>query len=123
MGALGVPVQLTLLALFNRWMAGRYLYAAAAAIELTLLHNFIWHLRFTWRDRRGAESPLTQFLRFQLSAGLIAIGGNLLLMRLLVGGAHLPVVVSNLVAIAFCSMANFWTGDRWVFTAPVHSQG
>ena len=43
-GAMGMGLQLAALALFNRWTAGHYLYASALAIELTLLHNFIWHL-------------------------------------------------------------------------------
>ena len=33
-GAMGVAVQLSALAVFNRWMAGRYLVASAAALEL-----------------------------------------------------------------------------------------
>ena len=40
-GAMGMAVQLAALTLFNRWTAGHYLYASAAAIELTLVHNFI----------------------------------------------------------------------------------
>ena len=59
-GAMGMAVQLAALALFNRWTAGHYLYASAAAIELTLLHNFVWHLHYTWRDRRdGAAAPFS----------------------------------------------------------------
>jgi putative flippase GtrA len=34
------------------------LYATAAAIELTLLHNFVWHLHYTWRDRRDGSALL-----------------------------------------------------------------
>jgi GtrA-like protein len=73
-GAMGMGLQLTALALFNRWMAGRYLYASAAALELTLLHNFMWHLHYTWRDRRDDSTRLRQFVRFHLSNGLAAAG-------------------------------------------------
>ena len=51
-GAMGMVVQLAALALFNRVSAGHYLYATAAAIELALVHNFVWHLHYMWRDRR-----------------------------------------------------------------------
>jgi putative flippase GtrA len=115
-GGIGMVVQLSALALFNRWMAGHYLYASAAAIELTLLHNFIWHLRYTWRDRRDNSTRLRQLMRFHLSNGLVSILGNLALMWLLVHEAHLPLLVSNGIAILCCSMANFWLGNNWAFT-------
>jgi putative flippase GtrA len=114
-GAMGMVVQLSALALFNRLMAGRYLCASAAAIELTLLHNFIWHVHYTWRDRRGSAARLPQLVRFQLSNGLVSMLGNLALMRLLVHGARLPMLVSNVIAILVCSMANFYIGNHWAF--------
>jgi len=114
-GAMGMAVQLSALALFNRVSAGHYLYAAAAAIELTLVHNFIWHLHYTWRDRSVGGSRVRQFVRFHLSIGLASLLGNLVLMRLLVQEAHLPVLASNVVAIVCCSLANFRMGNNWVF--------
>jgi len=114
-GAMGMAVQLAALALFNRWMGGRYLYASAAAIELTLLHNFVWHVRYTWRDRRYETAWWRQLMRFQLANGVVSMLGNLALMRVLVQEARLPLLVANAVAIVCCSMANFWLGNRWTF--------
>jgi putative flippase GtrA len=114
-GALGMVVQLVALAAFNRVMAEHYLYATAAAIELTLLHNFVWHLHFTWRDRRGEGAMLGQLVRFHLSNGLVSMLGNLLLMRVLMRGAHLPLLPANGVAILCCSMVNFCLGNSWAF--------
>ena len=51
-GAMGMVVQLAALAFFSRLAAGHYLFATAAAIEIAVVHNFVWHLHFTWRDRR-----------------------------------------------------------------------
>jgi len=114
-GVIGIAVQLTSLALFNRWMRGHYLLASAAAIELTLLHNFVWHLHYTWRDSHHASSVLTQLLRFHLTNGLVSLVGNLALMRLLVSQAHLPVLTANATAIACCSLVNFLLSHKWVF--------
>ena len=55
-GALGMLVQLAALALISRWPQVHFLYATVAALELTLLHNFVWHLNYTWRDRRNDYS-------------------------------------------------------------------
>jgi putative flippase GtrA len=119
-GVMGTAVQLGALALFARLHQGRpdqghYLLASAAALELTLLHNFLWHRRYTWRGRQGPA--IAQFLRFQLSNGLVSLAGNLGLMRLLVHREHMPVVIANAVAILCCSAANFCLGDRWAFAS------
>lgn len=114
-GAMGMVVQLGALALFNRWAAGHYLYATAAAIELTLLHNFIWHLHFTWRDRRADSGVIAPLIRFHLSNGMVSMLGNLVLMRLLVQEARLPVLLSNCIAILCCSIVNFYLGNSWAF--------
>jgi len=116
-GAMGMAVQLAALALFNRAFAGHYLYATAAAIELALVHNFVWHLHYTWRDRRDRAALLTQFIRFHLSNGLVSMLGNLLLMRILVHEAHIPLLVSNSIAILCCSIVNFCMGNHWAFAA------
>jgi putative flippase GtrA len=79
------------------------------------LHNFMWHLHYTWRDRRDGATRLRQFARFHLSNGLVSMLGNLTLMRLLVHKARLPLLVSNVIAILCCSVANFCLGNNWAF--------
>jgi putative flippase GtrA len=114
-GAMGMAVQFAALALINRCAPGHYLCASAAAVELAVLHNFVWHLNYTWRDRRNGSAALQQLARFHLSNGLVSLGGNLALMRVLVHDAHLPLLAANAVAIVCCSMANFCLGNNWAF--------
>jgi putative flippase GtrA len=114
-GAMGMAVQLSALACISRLVPGHYLYASAVAVELALLHNFVWHLHFTWRDRREDSLLLGQLLRFHLSNGLVSMLGNLALMRVLVHGVGLPLLLSNCIAILCCSMVNFCLGDNWAF--------
>lgn len=113
-GAVGMAVQLAVLALVNR-ATPHYLVATAAAIEVTLLHNFAWHVRYTWRDR-AQEGPLwSQCARFHLSNGAVSMAGNLALMPLLVDDARMPVIGANAAAVLVCSVLNFLLGDGWVF--------
>jgi putative flippase GtrA len=114
-GAIGMVVQLGALAVLCRLLAGHYLVASAAAVELTLLHNFVWHVSYTWRDRQYDSSRINQLVRFHLTNGLVSMLGNLALMRLLVDEARLPVLAANSVAILCCSVVNFLLGDGWVF--------
>ena len=119
-GAMGMVVQLAALALIDRWTTGHYLCATALAIELTLVHNLVWHLHYTWRDRRDDSTLLAQFVRFHLSNGLVSMLGNLALMPVLVHEAGLPLLVANGIAILCCSIVNFCFGDHWAF--PVRTQ-
>ena len=67
-GAMGMAVQLGALAVLERWAAGHYLYASAAALEITLLHNFVWHVHYTWKDRRDslrAADPIDAISSFE----------------------------------------------------------
>jgi putative flippase GtrA len=114
-GVMGMVLQLASLVMFNRVAAGHYLLATAAAIELTVLHNFMWHIHYTWRERRDRLAISTQLFRFHLSNGLVSMMGNLVLMRILVSDARLPLLASNGIAIVCCSLVNFCLGDNWVF--------
>lgn len=117
-GMIGAAVQLGSLALINRAIPHHYLCATAAALELTLLHNFVWHLQYTWRDRRNRSALAAQLVRFHLSNGLVSFVGNLALVRLLTGEMHVPVVAANAVAILACSIVNFCLSHCWAFAAP-----
>jgi putative flippase GtrA len=111
---MGMVVQLAVLALVHRAAPGHYLLASGVAVELAVVHNFVWHQHYTWRERRGDSAVIARLVRFQLSNGLVSMLGNLLLMRVL-HGVRVPLLVSNGIAILCCSVVNFCLGDRWAF--------
>jgi putative flippase GtrA len=123
-GAAGILVQLAALALFTGQLGWHYLIATAAAVEASVLHNFLWHERWTWAERatKGLPALATRLGRFHLTNGVLSIAGNLLLMRLLVGCFGMHYAAANLLAIAACSVLNFFAGDRLVFTAPLRHE-
>jgi putative flippase GtrA len=116
-GALGIGVQLAALGLLHVILGVGYLWATALAVETAVLHNFFWHESWTWRDRAGpgGRSRIDRLIRFHLTNGLTSQAGNLVFMAALVGGLGLPVLVSNLVAIAGCSLLNFTLAHILVF--------
>jgi len=118
-GAIGIGVQLGALALLRR--AGvDYLLATVLAVEAAVLHNFVWHERYTWRDRAvSGWARGTRLLRFHLTNGAVSLAGNALIMRVLVGELSVAVIPANLVAIAVCWLANFLLSDCVVFTSRV----
>ncbi|MBI3896349.1 MAG: GtrA family protein [Acidobacteria bacterium] len=125
-GFLGMLVQLGSLGFFVHIVGLHYLVATALAVEAAVLHNFFWHRRWTWADRRGSVAPATSLLllRFNLTTGLVSIAGNLFFMRILSGAGGLEPMVANLLSIASCSLINFFLSDRWVFlpSNPSHLQ-
>ena len=54
-GAIGIAVQLAVLTLLKSGLGLNYLLATALAVEVTVLHNFFWHERFTWGDRPSRD--------------------------------------------------------------------
>jgi putative flippase GtrA len=115
-GVIGFAVQLGVLALLVR-LGMHYLAATAFAVEAAILHNFIWHERWTWADRplRG-RGRLVRLARFHAVNGAVSLAGNLLLMPVLVHLCGLPVLPANLVAVLACAAVNFAGADRIVFS-------
>lgn len=117
-GAIGIGVQLATLTILTTGLHVDYLLATALSVEAAVIHNFLWHERFTWADRArisGRES-LRRFVKFNFTTGLFSILGNVIAMRLLVGFAHLHYLVANMLTIAICSILNFVVSDRFVFS-------
>jgi dolichol-phosphate mannosyltransferase len=121
-GAFGIAVQLVVLEALTI-LGCHYLWATGLAVEAAVLHNFIWHQRFTWGDRGSSrlQEAGGRMLRFHLSNGAISILGSLLLMRWFVGQFGMNVLAANLLTIAACSVGNFLASDRWVFLPPVQA--
>jgi dolichol-phosphate mannosyltransferase len=119
-GLLGSALQVLLVWLLTkfRWPA---VAATPVAVELVVLHNFVWHERFTWRDRqlKSTRQRITRLWRFHAGNDLISLFGNTLLVYCLVGQLRAPVLPSLVGAIVFCSLVNFFVADRWVYaTSP-----
>ena len=120
-GALGIAVQLTVLLVLNSGFHLNYLLATALAVETAVIHNFLWHERYTWADRvhpSWQKSP-PRLLRFNLVAGGVSIAGNLALMKIMAGFGHVNYLLANAIAIASCSLLNFLVSEEWIFDAEV----
>ncbi len=131
-GLMGAAVQLTALAFYVRVLGIDPIAATAAAVETAVVHNFIWHERFTWADRVSNLAPsrttaescaahlaasLRRLALFNVTNGAVSLSGNVLLMALLLRHAALPLVAADLIAVTVCALVNFMLSDRLVFRA------
>ena len=117
-GVLGFALQSgALFILTHGALSMGYLAATAAAVELAVLNNFVWHQRWTWKDRPSANTSetLRRLLKFNITNGAVSITGNLVFMSILVGRAGLPIAGANVASVAACSICNFFLADRIAF--------
>ena len=113
-GVMGFLVQTTILSVLVRVGGMRTSVAVVVAVLAAVSHNFFWHERFTWPDL-PRESRLKRWISFHLSTGIVSIVSNVGMTMALTSLTGLPVVASNVIAVAIVSIANFWVNDRVVF--------
>jgi putative flippase GtrA len=112
----GILLQLATLWLLTSRAGVHYQAATLLAVTAAILHNFVWHWRWTWADRALAPRAAARaFGRFALTNGAVSLGINLMAMPLLITGAGLPPVPANLLAIAGAGLANFYLADTVAF--------
>ena len=117
-GTLGVAVQLTVLVSLTGGLGLNYLVATVLAVESAVLHNFVWHERWTWRDRAsGGLGRWKRLAWFNLVTGTLSISANVVFTALYASTFGVHYALANLLAIASCSLLNFIANDRFVFRA------
>ena len=117
-GLLGLGVQVGTILLLTEVAGVHYAVATLIAIAGTVLHNFLWHERWTWADRppRSPGQRRARLGRFTVLSALVAIAGGVALTALYVEWLGLPVAVANLIAVATVTAANFVGAHHLVFT-------
>jgi putative flippase GtrA len=118
-GAIGFFVQLSVLTLLTSRFKLNYLLATGLAVEIAVLHNFIWHEKWTWADRTN-NSPNVLWRRlmyFHLANGVLSLVGNIGLMRLFIEILKWGYIQANVTAIVICSIFNFLAGNFLVYHA------
>jgi putative flippase GtrA len=115
---LGLAVKFSILAVLVEFAQLGYLIATAIAVESTILHNFSWHLLWTWGDRTAGISflgILRRLLFFQAANGVVGLLVNLALMYLFVNSLGMHYSIANLAATLAAGCANYLLSDYFVF--------
>jgi putative flippase GtrA len=117
-------VQLGTVGLLVHLLHIHFAIATALGVEAAILNNFVWHQRWTWRDRpvRLHRDRMARLARFHLLNGVVSLVGNLGLTAFFTGVMGLDAVASNVIAIAACSLVNFVASDSLVFADNTSAQ-
>ncbi len=113
-GLAGVVVQLCVLWLLANVFRMPYLPATACAVEIALLHNFVWHEAWTWQGQ-ARQDRWRRLLRFHVANGFVSIAGNTLFTWCFKQSLGWPLLIANIAAIAVTSLLNFAVATLWVF--------
>ncbi len=116
-GMAGAAAQLFVFSILVERFHLQTMAGAALAVELAIVHNFAWHERFTWRNRRvsGAWPACLRLARFHAANGLISLAGNTILTYVFVQRCHFGPVLSAVASIAVCAPLNFLAAEWWVY--------
>ncbi len=95
------------------------LLATAAAVEAAVVHNFIWHEQWTWRDRpRPRNGWPRRFAAFVASTAVTSLAGNVVSVALFARLFPANPVVLAAAAVGATALVNFMIADRLVFPCP-----
>lgn len=113
-GLAGIGIQLSVL-----WLSANVLripatFSIVVAVEAALLHNFVWHERWTWREL-PPEGRWGRLMRFHASNGFVSLVSNVGITMLFRQYLAIPLLPSNLLAICLTAVLNFMLADAWVF--------
>lgn len=112
-GATGVLVNLSVLALMTEIVGLHYLVSAVIAIEASILSNFSLNDLWTFRDRRRGRwwHRLARFNTVSLGALFV----NLLVLSALVEGFEIHYMLAEVVAIGVAFTANYAGNLSWTY--------
>jgi putative flippase GtrA len=117
-GFMGFCVQLATLQMLTALLEMHYAVAVVLSVEAAILHNFVWHERWTWKDRVGTSSAATslaRLARFNTACGAVSLLGNVAFTAFFVSIIGLPLLVANVSAIVCLTAINFVVADRLAF--------
>ncbi len=110
-GALGVGVNSLALFVAHGVAGLPLLVASPLAVEVAILHNFVWNERWTFGARRFS---LTRLGKFNLtSLGGLVITSGVLYLLVAYGGLH--YMLANLMGIAAATAWNFTASLLWTW--------
>ena len=118
-GATGFAVQIAIVGVLANWAGMNYLAATAIAVEAAILVNYLWHEKFTWKDRPAmtARERWLRLGKFNAMTSITSIVGSVMITAVLVESFTLSPLDANVIAVVVLGLINFIGADTLVFRA------
>ena len=120
-GLIGFLVQVAVLSLLVSFTTMHYVMATILAVEIAILINFVWHDRWTWRERpvNTERERWVRLARFNAMTGLTSIAGSVIVTAVLVELLSLSPIVANVISVIALGAFNFAGANTLVFRSGV----
>jgi putative flippase GtrA len=116
-GLIGFLFQVATLWVLISLTSLHYAVATILAVEAAIVINFIFHERWTWRDRTRDTGAAGRLLRFNALTGITSILGGVAVTALLVETMGMNAIVANILSVVTLGVVNFVGADTLVFRA------
>lgn len=105
-GASGTIISMLTLYILTDIASIYYLLSGIAAVELSLINNFFWNDRWTFRLHKHANSKLTRLLHYHIISITGAIA-DIALLYILTSWFGIYYLLSNFIAIVCVFFVNY----------------
>jgi putative flippase GtrA len=114
---LGMVVNTACLFLFKGVLHIRIIPAGMLAIEVAIIHNFIWLRHWAWRDRtlNGHRSFFRQLLLYNVFTGAVDMVANVSVLWSLSTLLHIHYLLANLLGMVAGPFVKFWVNEKIIF--------
>lgn len=113
-GLSGIAVNEGLLAFLVEVAGMHKHYASPFAIEASILTNFLFHSRWTFRNSSNASRREVKFFKFQ-GISLVSLLINYAVYRLLLATTAMHYLAANLIGIVAAFVWNYGVNVRWTW--------
>jgi len=92
--------------------------ASLMAIEISIIHNFVWYRYWAWGDRVEAGSRpafLRQLVLYNAATGLVDLSVNVSILWLLYKVFGVYYLIANIIGMILGPFFKFWINEKLIF--------
>ena len=119
---LGMVVNTGCLYLFKGVMGIKLIPASMMAIEIAIIHNFIWFRYWAWKDRKKGNSDgfLKQLIKYNLATGAVDFVANVSVLWSLATLFKVHYLLANVLGMIAPPFIKFWLNEKLIFKESPH---
>ena len=114
---MGMVVNSGYLYVFKGVLGVRLIPASMMAIEIAIIHNFIWFRHWAWKDRKSENRQpfFKQLLMYNVATGIVDLSANVTILWVLSTLFHVHYMLANILGMLAGPFIKFWLNDKVIF--------
>lgn len=116
----GMVVNTACLYLFKGVWHIRIIPASLMAIEIAIIHNFIWFRAWAWKDREQRLPFFHQLLVYNAATGAVDLVSNVSILWALSTFFGVHYLLANILGMIAGPFIKFWLNEKFIFRERRH---